>query len=78
MQKKEYKYDYPAQREISEGLVRGDIMLISGITNRSRTYISRMSLGQRKMTDEVEILVKKRVEQNKELKKMKLPERAEE
>lgn len=59
MQKKEYRYNYPEQIKMSEGLESGDIVLIASMTNKSKAYISLMCKGKRKMTDDIKMIVER-------------------
>ena len=54
-----YCYDYPKQREMFKNLVNSDLSLISEKTGLTRQYIGMMSRGQRKITQEVLLLVEK-------------------
>lgn len=56
-QKKKYEYDYPDQRKLREALELGDMTRIAKATKRSRSYITQMFDGTRKMTDDVMDLV---------------------
>jgi len=56
---KKYKYDYPNQRELAKELRVGDKTTLAEWTGYSRSMITEMCRGKRKMTEKVEKLIKR-------------------
>lgn len=61
----DYSYDFPEQREFSEGLILGDIKIIADKLIMSDTYVGLMVNGKRKMTQAIRDEVLRLTELNK-------------
>lgn len=64
---KKYKYDFPAQRELSKNLAKGDKAFLARKFGYSLTYISLMCKGERKMSDAIKQVVEKLIDMRKEI-----------
>jgi hypothetical protein len=63
---KKYSYDYPENRVIAEGLVKGDQAFIARYTGYSLTHVNDIFRGKRKMVDSVKDIAEEIIAINKQ------------
>jgi hypothetical protein len=67
---KKYSYDYPENRLIAKGLVKGDQSFIARTTGYSLTHINDIFRGKRKMVNNVKQIAVGLTEINKQREKL--------